>query len=256
MQEIVIDNAAAKKYTRKVFIAFIIFIILIASAVTAWRWLYYHQKDGGLFGGVQTPLRQVLNTNERLFSFTFNPDKKVKEYPKEYAVRHVKVNGDAGMSTDFFDPAKWKLQVVKSNGDTLLVTLDEIKKLPKTDVVFNFKCIEGWSQITWWSGVRFVDFAEHYGLDKEAQMKYVGMKTPDEEYFVGIDMPSVMQPQTILCYEMNGKTLPMDQGYPLRLIIPVKYGVKHIKRIGTIFFDNNKPPDYWALRGYDYYTGH
>ena len=56
MQEIVIDNAAAKKYTRKVFIAFIIFIILIASAVTAWRWLYYHQKDGGFEGD---PAREV-----------------------------------------------------------------------------------------------------------------------------------------------------------------------------------------------------
>jgi DMSO/TMAO reductase YedYZ molybdopterin-dependent catalytic subunit len=123
-------------------------------------------------------------------------------------------------------------------------------------VVFNFKCIEGWNQITSWSGVRFSDFVEHYGLNKEAQMKYVGMKTPDEEYYVGIDMPSVLQRQTILCYEMNDKPLPMNQGYPLRIIIPVKYGVKHIKRIGTIFFDNNKPADYWAERGYDYYTGH
>ncbi|MFX6918883.1 molybdopterin-dependent oxidoreductase, partial [Acinetobacter baumannii] len=72
---------------------------------------------------------------------------------------------------------------------------------------------------------------------------------------VGIDMPSMMHPQTILCFELNGKPLPMDQGYPLRLIIPVKYGVKNIKRIGTISFHNDRPADYWAERGYDYYTG-
>jgi DMSO/TMAO reductase YedYZ molybdopterin-dependent catalytic subunit len=86
-------------------------------------------------------------------------------------------------------------------------------------------------------------------------MKFVGMNTPDEEYYVGIDMPSIMHPQTILSYELNGQPLPMNQGYPLRLIIPVKYGVKHLKRIGTIQFSNSKPPDYWAEKGYDYYTG-
>lgn len=172
------------------------------------------------------------------------------------AVKTPRVNGDVGLDEDFFDAATWKLQVVKTTGDTLFVSLDDIKKLPKIDVVYNFKCIEGWSQITWWSGVRFSDFLQHYNLTNEAQLKYVGMKTPDEEYYVGIDMPSAIQAQTILCYEMNGKPLPMNQGYPLRLIIPVKYGVKHIKRIGTISFANNKPADYWAERGYDYYTGH
>jgi DMSO/TMAO reductase YedYZ molybdopterin-dependent catalytic subunit len=54
---------------------------------------------------------------------------------------------------------------------------------------------------------------------------------------------------------MNGAPLPMNQGYPLRLIIPVKYGIKHLKRIGSIFFSNTRPPDYWYERGYDYYAG-
>ena len=55
--------------------------------------------------------------------------------------------------------------------------------------------------------------------------------------------------------EMNGQTLPLNQGYPLRLIIPVKYGIKHLKRIGTMYFDNKRPPDYWYERGYDYFSG-
>ena len=86
--------------------------------------------------------------------------------------------------------------------------------------------------------------------------KVGGMQTPDKQYYVGIDMPSALHPQTILCYEMNGKELQQNQGFPLRLIIPVKYGVKHLKRIGTMFFSNEKPADYWAERGYDYYAGH
>jgi DMSO/TMAO reductase YedYZ molybdopterin-dependent catalytic subunit len=68
-------------------------------------------------------------------------------------------------------------------------------------------------------------------------------------------MASMMHPQTLLCYEMNGKPLPLKNGYPLRLMIPVKYGIKSLKRIGTIFFSNNPPPDYWYERGYDYYSG-
>ncbi len=52
-------------------------------------------------------------------------------------------------------------------------------------------------------------------------MKYVGLKTPDNGYYVGIDMSSALQPQTMLCYEVNGRPLPVNQGFPLRLIIPV-----------------------------------
>ena len=58
-----------------------------------------------------------------------------------------------------------------------------------------------------------------------------------------------------LPFSSNGEPLPMKQGFPLRLIIPVKYGIKSIKRIGTMYFDNEKPPDYWAERGYDYFAG-
>ena len=96
---------------------------------------------------------------------------------------------------------------------------------------------------------------DHYQLNEQEKMNYVGLQTVNKKYYVGIDMPSALQSQTILCYEMNNKPLPMNQGYPLRLIIPVKYGIKHLKQLGTIYFSNQKPPDYWAERGYDYYAG-
>ena len=76
--------------------------------------------------------------------------------------------------------------------------------------------------------------------------------TPDSGYYVGIDMKSMMHPQTILAYQLNNLPLPLNQGFPLRLIIPVKYGVKHLKRIGYIYFSDTKPKDYWFERGYDY----
>ena len=255
MKEIIVDDAAAKRYKRKSLIAFIIFFAMIGVAWASWKWLVNQPLDNGRRGGIQTPLRKVLDLNEEVYSGLYSTKNLVKEYPKSAAAKKARVNGDVGLGKGVFDTASWKLQVIKTTGDTLFITMQDIKKLRKIDVVHNFKCIEGWSQITWWSGVRFSEFAKQYGLDTETQMKFVGMNTPDEQYYVGIDIPSMMHPQTILCYELNGKPLPMNQGYPLRLIIPVKYGVKHLKRIGTISFSNTKPHDYWAERGYDYYTG-
>ncbi|MDX2046019.1 MAG: molybdopterin-dependent oxidoreductase [Chitinophagaceae bacterium] len=240
---------------RKTIFSFTVFILLIGLAAAGWNMLLQQPLDGGIRGGIQEPLRKGLNINEKIFTGYFDSSRLVKEYPLSKAAKNVRVNGDVGLSEDFFDPAEWKLQVIKSNGDTLFIPIEEIKQLPKTDVNFNFKCIEGWSQVTHWGGVKFSDFIQKYRLYNEISQKYAGMSTPDEEYYVGIDMPSIMHPQTILCYEMNGKPLPMNQGFPLRLIIPVKYGIKHLKRIGSIYFSNAKPADYWAERGYDYHAG-
>lgn len=240
-----------KKLLVKTIFPFVFFIAAFSIGLYAWKKLRHQEQ----VGGVQKTLRKGLNTNEKIFGSLFSEERLVKTYPVSEAVKRVRVNGNDGLRTPL-DSAGWRLHVVKRNGDTLSFTLDDIKKLPKTDIVFDFKCIEGWSQKTWWTGVKFADFVNYYHLDDEVKMNYTGLSTPDQQYYVGIDMPSMIQPQTLLCYEMNGKPLPLNQGYPLRLVIPVKYGIKHLKRIGTIFFSEQKPPDYWAERGYDYYAGH
>lgn len=241
----------AKQIRGRTLVSFALFIFLSVGGWMTYNWIKSQPADSG----TPKPLRSALEVNEAIFSSVFNSSKKVKEYPLSAAVKAVRVNGDAGMNGEL-DTATWRLHVVRSGGDTLVLTLADIKKLPKKEIVFDFKCIEGWSQVTHWGGVLFSTFVKAYGLNKESKMGYVGLVTPDKEYYVGIDMPSALQLQTLLCYEMNGKELPMDQGYPLRLIIPVKYGIKHLKRIGTLFFSNSKPADYWAERGYDYYAGH
>ena len=86
-------------------------------------------------------------------------------------------------------------------------------------------------------------------------VRYVAMLTPNEGYYVGLDMASALHPQTLLCYEMNGEPLALEHGAPLRLVIPVKYGIKNLKRIGTITYTDQKPADYWAEQGYDWYAG-
>lgn len=240
-----------KEIKKRTLIAFLFFFAGIFLTIFGWKWMNGQPKDNG----VPTPLRTVLNANEKLFSnYVYSTGNFSKVYSPSDAAPKVRVNGDAGMG-DNFNAAAWKLQVIRKPGDTLFVTLDQIKALPQTQVVFDFKCIEGWSQITHWGGVKFSDFVKKYNLGSQSAMKYVGLNTPDKAYYVGIDTRSIMHPQTLLCYEMNGRPLPMDQGYPLRLIIPVKYGIKHLKRIGAIFFSNERPRDYWYERGYDYYSG-
>jgi DMSO/TMAO reductase YedYZ molybdopterin-dependent catalytic subunit len=249
MKEQTISN---RQYKVRSLFAFSFFVLALCAGVFVWIMLRKEPRDTG----IPATLRKGLMIDERIFSGLFSQNKLVKTYPKSEAVKQVRVNGDIGLKDPIIDTATWRLQVIRSNGDTSYFSLDDIKRLPKTEIVYDFKCIEGWSQKTWWGGVRFSDFLNYYHLNNEAMMRYVGLNTPDKEYYVGIDMPSILQPQTLLCYEMNGKTLPVNQGYPLRLIIPVKYGIKHLKRIGTIYFSDNPPPDYWAERGYDYYAGH
>lgn len=238
---------------RKTIVSFLVFFGLMALAVLGWRQLR-NPAPGRLSNGIQKPLRKVLDANGKIFGSNFDSQHLSKTYPVSAAARRVRVNGNIGMGGNF-DPQTWKLQVVKTGGDTLLLTLNDIKKLPKTEIVFDFKCIEGWSQITHWGGVKFSDFVKAYHLEKEASLEYIGMNTPDKKYYVGIDMPSALHPQTLLCYEMNDKPLPLDQGMPLRMIIPVKYGIKSLKRIGTLFFSNARPADYWFEQGYDYNSG-
>ena len=242
--------ATTKEIRNKTMTSFVVFIVLICVAIGGWMWLNRQPKQDQAL----VPLRKVLNFNEVFFGSFLSNQHLSKSYSPSSVVKSPRVNGTLGMS-DNFDPAAWKLKVARGPGDTILVTIDEIKALPKTEIIFDFKCIEGWSQVTHWAGVRFSDFAAKYGLNTQTKMNYAGLITPDKGYYVGIDMASMMHPQTMLCYEMNGKPLTLDHGAPLRLIIPVKYGIKHIKRIGTLYFSNTRPPDYWYEQGYDYFSG-
>lgn len=240
---------SSKKFIRKSIIAFVIFIIAIFAAIFVWKWIH-RQRD---IAGSPKPIRKVLSLDEKVFSNALSDNHLVKTYPKSAGAKNVRLNGDLGLKSAL--DSSWKLKIAKNPGDTLFLTLDDIKALPKTEITYDFKCIEGWSQISHWGGVKFSDLARRYNLLSQSQKNYVGLITPDKQYYVGIDMASMMHPQTLLCYEMNGKPLPLKHGYPLRLIIPVKYGIKSLKRIGTIFFSNTPPPDYWYERGYDYYSG-
>ena len=139
----------------------------------------------------------------------------------------------------------------------LLLTMDDLRQLPKVEQVTQFKCIEGWSQVVHWGGVRLRDLLDAYPPAKVdgQEPRYVYMETPDGSYYGGYDMSAARHPQSLLVTEMAGKPLTQEHGAPLRLYMPIKYGYKQLKRIGVIAYTNVKPDDYWAKLGYDWYAG-
>jgi DMSO/TMAO reductase YedYZ molybdopterin-dependent catalytic subunit len=221
-----------------------------AGAFTGWRWL----NSRGSEDGVPGPYRRALDLNRKLTGKALFSDRHLApEFPKE-KVRAIRANGDIGLKDALEDG--WHLQLTRFNAgeQPTALSLESIRSLPKVEQTIEFKCVEGWSTISNWGGVRLRDFTARFAPGSE-KAGYVGFVTPDEEYYVGLDMPSALHPQTLLAYEKDGKPLTPEHGAPLRLIIPVKYGIKNLKRIGSITYTDDRPADYWAEEGYDYYAG-
>jgi DMSO/TMAO reductase YedYZ molybdopterin-dependent catalytic subunit len=122
-------------------------------------------------------------------------------------------------------------------------------------------CVEGWSAIAWWSGLRFDDLMRAYPPASQAKWVRVDSSVnldasgnPDP-YFASLDLPTARHPQTLLATHFNGQPLTVDHGAPLRLLVPVKLGLKNVKAITKLSFVAEEPRDYWAERGYSRYDG-
>jgi DMSO/TMAO reductase YedYZ molybdopterin-dependent catalytic subunit len=248
-----IEEWSEEKVKRRTFISFAFFTAVAATGIGAWRYFRsLPESENGLSGAS----RSVLNFDEKANNMAFSTQHLAPTYPKSAAVASPRVNGDIGVDMDI-DMAEWELEVVHpiTKASTYL-DMEDIKTLPKEAIVFDFKCIEGWNEVVNYGGVKLSDFMVKYNLGKKEGSnewyQYVGLETPDGDYYVGLDIKSALHPQTLLCFEMNDAPLSVEHGAPLRLIIPVKYGVKNLKCIGKIFFSDAPPRDYWHENGYVY----
>src|SRR5215469_11959229 len=122
-------------------------------------------------------------------------------------------------------------------------------------------CVEGWSAIAWWAGFRFDDLIGAYPPMSQAKWARLESsvnlgpwRNPDP-YFVSLDLSTAHHPQTLLATHLNGKPLTVGHGAPLRLVAPVKLGLKNIKAVTRITYTADEPADYWAKRGYSRYDG-
>jgi DMSO/TMAO reductase YedYZ molybdopterin-dependent catalytic subunit len=231
------------------------------AGLAGWRWLRTRDKEGGL----AWPFRRVLELNERLAQAYYQESRRAPEFPLEQAAE-PRVNYRVGVP-ELAAVATWKLRV-EGAGAPVELTVDDIKALPRVDMVTELKCVEGWSQVVHWTGARLVDLiagcplATPSGQVPDLQRHradlypYVGLETPGGGYTVGLEMATALHPQTLLCYAMGGRPLTWGHGAPLRLVTPLKYGFKSIKWLSTLRFTDQRPVDYWAEQGYDWYAGH
>ena len=222
----------------------------VAAIVGGRAWL----ASRSAIDGLPWPFRRALEFNERAFGAAFAPDRLAREFPAS-AATEPRVNGPVGLDGEV-DVDAWRLRVVGRGGSREL-SMADLRAIPAVSSTTELKCVEGWSTVVTWTGVRLADVARATGLAGPPgdPAPYVAIETPDAAYYVGLDIAAALHPQTILAFAMNGAPLTAPHGAPVRLAIPIKYGIKNIKRVGAIRFVDDRPRDFWADRGYDWYAG-
>jgi hypothetical protein len=221
--------------------------VAAAAGVATWKWLRTRPSEDGL----QRPFRRVLEANESIARGYFSTARLSPTFRRSDLTK-ARLNGRIGLKSPI-DLQTWRLRI-EGAAQPVLLTIDDIKALPQYEMITELRCIEGWSTIVQWKGARLADLMAKFPPLQEPE--FISIETPDRGYYVGLEIESALHPQTLLAYEMNGAPLPLLHGAPLRLAIPVKYGIKNIKRIGTIRYTKVRPADFWAERGYDWYAGH
>ena len=238
-------DAEVRRHTRR---NFIVAGVAAAAGLGGWKWLRTRPAEGG----VAWPLRRVLEANERIAGAFFDPNRLSPTYDLSRVNRPARVNGSIGLGPNV-DAENWRLNI-EGAASPVSLTLDDLRALPHRDLTTELRCIEGWSIIVNWTGVRLADLMARF--PPPHPVRYLAMETPGRGYYVGLDVASAMHPQTLLAWAINGEPLSWQHGAPLRLAIPIKYGVKNIKRVATIRYTNVRPADFWGERGYDWYCGH
>jgi hypothetical protein len=211
--------------------------------VTAWEYRYAAGKTGE-DPGHDTKVDPNVETSKKMA-------------PEPMVAKATEDENHTGRKPRGMEEAGESDSTLPAGTPGLLLTMEDILKLPRHELVTQFKCIEGWSQIVHWAGVRMADFLAQYppaSIDGR-EPRYVYMETPDGDYYTGYDLDGLRHPQALLVTEMMGAPLTQFHGAPLRLHMPTKYGYKQIKRIGLIAYTNQKPDDYWTKLGYDWYAG-
>ncbi len=164
----------------------------------------------------------------------------------------------------------WSVQVVGLAGKPQVFDLDRIMKLaPLEERIYRLRCVEGWSMVVPWigyplsdllkraepaGGARYVAFESLYDSRQMPVAKWAGIPFP---YVEGLRMDEAMHPLTLLCVGLYGEVLPKQNGAPVRIVVPWKYGFKSIKSVVRIRLVEKEPPTTWSRansREYGFYS--
>jgi DMSO/TMAO reductase YedYZ molybdopterin-dependent catalytic subunit len=194
---------------------------------------------------------------------------------REYTEAEVSPEFRANGTTEPSDPeyqrhaengfADWRLGVGGLVARPRSFSLAELKDLPSRTQITRHDCVEGWSCIGKWKGVRLAALLDVVGPHPDARyvMFYCAdaMDLSGDKYYESIDLDGAYHPQTILAYEMNGETLPIAHGAPLRLRDECQLGYKMAKYIMRIELAadfaqiGDGKGGYWEDQGYEWWAG-
>ena len=195
----------------------------------------------------------VSRFNDRAQAWLFNPNKLAPEYPESAITRPFPFNAyypedDAPE----VDGANFKLEVGGLIDNKEPWTLERLYALPQVSQITRHVCVEGWSAIGSWQGVRLSEFLKRLGADTRAQ--YVWFQCA-EGYSTTIDMPTALHAQTQLTFKFADEILPRKYGYPMKCRMPTKLGFKNPKYIIGMHVTNKDPGGYWEDQGYNWHSG-
>ena len=198
-------------------------------------------------------LRWMGRWNEQVERFVFGADRSAAELPPS-AMTPV----DAFPSYFISDtmpiaPAGWSLKVGGLVARPTTFSLAQLQQMPRTDMRVRHYCVEGWSAVASWHGVRLRDVADIVGADPQAP--YVEFRSFDAGYWSSWDRASALHKQTILAYGMHGLPLTPAHGAPLRLYAAVKLGYKMVKYLTEVNFLPERTGGYWEDQGYEWFAG-
>jgi DMSO/TMAO reductase YedYZ molybdopterin-dependent catalytic subunit len=214
---------------------------------------------GFLLSSCGTPLfHDVVNqvsepVNEKVETLLFNPEKPVPEFSKsDIQPKDLLIN--TFQDTPIIDQAKFRLIVDGDVNKPLNLSMADIQALPLTSMIIRHICVEGWSAIVQWGGIRLREIVAL--AQPKANVKFAYFKSADG-YYESWDIASALHPQTLLAYQKNGEPLPVDNGAPLRLASPVKLGYKQSKWVTKVTLISDLPAmkGYWEDQGYEWYGG-
>jgi DMSO/TMAO reductase YedYZ molybdopterin-dependent catalytic subunit len=147
-----------------------------------------------------------------------------------------------------FDPKTWNLTINGEVGNPMKLSWQELQKLPATESVSDFHCVEGWSvKNLKWYGVQFKTLTEIVKPTKDG--KFVIFQCTDG-YTTSLNLEDLLKDNVLLAYKLNSNFLEAPIGGPLRLVVPDKYAYKSAMWIEKITFAKKKELGFWEKRGY------
>jgi DMSO/TMAO reductase YedYZ molybdopterin-dependent catalytic subunit len=154
--------------------------------------------------------------------------------------------------TPLIDPATWSLKIKGLVENPLELSYADIRKLPMLKQTLTLECISNPPDGTAisnadWVGTKLKPILERAHVKPEA--RYVAMRAADN-YYTGAPREEIMREENFLPYQMNGQVLPREHGFPVRIFIPGKYGMKQPKWITEIEFLPVEFRGYWEERGW------